>query len=112
MHFGEGDDEGEFLVVDVEFEQSPSADDLQGRQDDAADVDVRDEDVAGDFADVLQKSQVQVLVLEPSQFQVAVDVRAVGVAVAQIPVVVLPVGRHRHPPVRPDANWTKINYTN
>jgi hypothetical protein len=25
--------------------------------------------------------------------------------------VVLPVGRHRHPPVRPDANWTKINYT-
>jgi hypothetical protein len=26
--------------------------------------------------------------------------------------VVLPVGRHRHPPVRPDANWTKINYTN
>jgi hypothetical protein len=22
--------------------------------------------------------------------------------------VVLPVGRHRHPPVRPDADWTKL----
>ena len=104
MHFRQSDDQGELFVVDAQFEQRPPADDLQVGQDDAPDVDVRNEDVAGDFSDVLQETQVQMLVLQPSQLQLAVDVGAVGVAVAQIPVVVLAVGRHRHPAVRADAN--------
>ena len=90
--------------MDAEFEEGPAADDLQIGQDDATDVDVRYQDVAGHFANVLQESQVEVLVLQPRQLQIAVDVRAIGVAVAQIPVVVLAVRRHRHPTVRTDTN--------
>lgn len=104
MHLGQGDDQGEFLVVDAQFEQRPSADDLQSRQDDALDVDVRDEHVARHLADVLQERQVQVFILQPSQFQVAVDVRAIGVAVAQVTVVMLAIRRYRHAAIGTDAN--------
>ena len=53
MHLGQGDDERECVVLDVELEEVATAHDLQRRQDDAAHVDVRDEHVAGDLADVL-----------------------------------------------------------
>ena len=104
MHLGEGNDERELFVVDAEFEERPPADDLQRRKDDAADVHVADEDVAGHLADVLQEGQVEVLVLQPRQLQVTVDVGAVGVAVAQVAVVVFPVRWYRHPTVGTDAN--------
>ena len=44
-----------------------------------------DEDVAGDLADVLEEAEVEVLVLEPGQLQVAVHEGAVGVPVSQVP---------------------------
>ena len=109
VHLGESDDEGEFLIVDAEFEERPPADDLQRREDDAADVHVADEHVAGHLSDVLQEGEVEMLVLEPSQFQVAVHVGAVGVTVAQVAVVVFPVGRHRHPTVGSDTNCQRHN---
>ena len=63
VHLGEGDHEGELVVLHVELEERPPADDLQRGQHDPSHVHVRDEDVAGDLADVLQEAQVQLLVL-------------------------------------------------
>ena len=103
MHLGQGHDEGELVVLHVELEERPPADDLEGGQHDPRDVDVRDEHVAGDLADVLEEGEVEVLVLQPGQLEVAVHVGAVGVAVAEVTVVVLAVVRHRHPAVRADA---------
>ena len=90
--------------MDVELEEVAAADDLQRRQDDAPDVDVRDEHVARHLADVLQEAQVQVLVLQPRQLQIAVDVRAVGVTIAQVTVMVLFIRRSRHATVGADTN--------
>ena len=104
MHLGEGHDQGELVLLDGELEQGPASDDLEAGQDDPLDVHVGDEDVAGDLPDVLEEAEVEVLVLQPGQLQVAVHIGAVGVSVAQISVVVLPVGRNGHPPVRPDTN--------
>ena len=81
---------------------------LQRRQNYPGDIDLGDEDIAGDLSDVLQETQVQVLILQPGQLQVAVDVGAVGVPVPQVAVVVLPVAGHRHPAGRADADWKKI----
>ena len=94
VHFREGDDESELIVVHVELEQGPAPDDLQAGQDDLLDIDVGDEDVAGDLPDVLEEAEVQVGLLEPSQLQVAVHVSAVGVTVSQVSIVVLSVVGH------------------
>lgn len=77
--------------MDVEFEEGPSSDDLESWQNDAGNVHVRDEHVAGHLADVLKEAEVLVLVLYPRKFQVTVHVRAVGIPVPQVSVVVLPV---------------------
>ena len=77
---------------------------LQRRQNDSGDVHLRDEDVAGDLPDVLEKAEIQILILEPGQFQIAVDVGAVGVPISQVPVMVFPVVRNRHSTRRSDAN--------
>ena len=50
-----------------------------------------------------QESEVEGLVLQPGELEVAVDVGAVGVAVAQVAVVVLAVVGHRHAAVGADA---------
>ena len=50
--------------MNAQLEQGSSPDDLQGGEDKLFDLDVRDEDVAGDLADVLEEAQVQVLVLK------------------------------------------------
>lgn len=60
-----------------------------------------------DLSYVLEEAEVHVFVLQPRQLQVAVHIRAVGVSVLQVAVVVLPVGRHRHPPVGPDTYCNK-----
>ena len=64
---------------------------------------MRNEDVAGDFSDVLHETQVLVF-LQPRQLQIAFDVGVVGVAIEQITVVLHAVGRHLHPAVRAHAN--------
>lgn len=94
VHFRQGDDEGEFLVVYTQFEQSSTANNLQRRKDDAFDIDVRDEHVARHFANVLQEAQIEMFILEPSQFQIAIDVSAIGVAISQVSVMVFPIRRH------------------
>ena len=68
--------------MNSQLEQGPTSDDLEGWEDDPRHVDVRNEDVARDLADVLQEAEVQVLVLKPRELKVAVHVRAVGVPVA------------------------------
>jgi hypothetical protein len=107
VHLGEGGEQGELVVVHVELEERAAADDLQTGQHDALDVDVRDEHVAGHLADQAEEAEVEVLVLQPGQLQVAVHVRAVGVAVAQVAVVVLPVRGHRHSSIRSNAYCEK-----
>lgn len=94
MHFGEGDEEGKLLLVDIKSEEGTAADDLEARKDHAANVDMGYEDVAGDLADVVEEAQVQVVVLDPRQLQVPVHVAAVHVPLPQVPVVVVPVGWH------------------
>ena len=104
MHFGEGDNQGELVLLDGELEQGATSDDLQAGQDDPLHVHVGDEDVAGDLSDVLEEAEVEVLILEPSEFEVAVHIGAVGVSVPQVPVVVLAVAWHRHPSIGSDTN--------
>ena len=48
-HFRERHNQRELLVVDIQFEQRPAADNLQIRKDNLANVDVRDQHVAGDL---------------------------------------------------------------
>ena len=75
----------------VELEQSSTSDDLQGRQNDTGHIDVRDEHIARDLSDMLQEAKVEFFVLQPGQFQVSIDVSAVGVAIAQISVMMLAI---------------------
>ena len=104
VHLGEGHDQRELVLLDGELEEGPAADDLEAGQDDPLDVHVGDEDVPGDLSDVLEEAEVEVLVLEPGELQVAVNIGAVGVSVPEVPVVVLPVAGHGHPPIGPDTN--------
>lgn len=94
VHFGQHDQQWKFLLFDGQFELGPTSDDLQTRQNDFVDVYVRDQNVSGHFPYVLQKTEVQVFVLQPREFQVAVHVSAVGVSVPEIPVMVVPIRRH------------------
>ena len=105
VHLAQGHQQGELILLDRELEQSPAPDDLEAGEDDPPDIHMGDEDIAGDLTDVLEEAQVKVLVLKPGQLQVAVHEGAVSVSVPEVPVVMLPVARHRHPPIRPDANW-------
>lgn len=91
MGLGKSDEQGKFLLVDAQLEASSPANDLQVRKNHLLRVDVRDEDVTGDLADVLEKAEIDVFILDPSQFQVPVDVAAIGVPLSEIPVMVLPV---------------------
>lgn len=93
-HLTHGDEKCELVLVDVELEEGTTAYDLQPRQDDLRHVDMTDEDVAGDLADVLQEAEIELVVLQPRDLQVAVDVRTVGVPVSKIPVMVILVRRH------------------
>lgn len=104
VHLTHRDEEGELMVVDVELEEGPAANDLQPRQDDPVHVHVTDEDVAGDLAYVLEETEVEGLVLEPGDLQVTVDVSTVGVPVSKIPVVVLLVGRYGETAIGSDAD--------
>ena len=63
VHLGERDHERELIVLHVELEERPAADDLERRQHDPRHVHVRDEDVARDLTDVRKEAQVQRLVL-------------------------------------------------
>ena len=104
MHLGECHDQGELVLLDSQLEQSPAPDDLEAGQDDPLDVHVGDEDVAGDLSDVLEEAEVEALVLEPGELQVAVHVSAVCVSIPQVPIVMLPVAWHRHPSIGSDTN--------
>lgn len=89
VHLTHGDEESKLDVVDIELEEGPTAYDLKSRQDDPPDIDVANEYVAGDLADVLEKAKIEGLVLQPRDLQVAVDVGTVGVPVSKVPVVML-----------------------
>ena len=104
VHLGEGHDQRELVLLDGQLEEGPAAHDLEAGQDDPPDVHVGDEDVPGDLSDVLEEAEVEVLVLEPGELQVAVHVGAVCVSVPQVPIVMLPVAWHRHPSIGSDTN--------
>lgn len=104
VHLRVRNKEAELLVADVQLEQRSAADDLESWQDDPRDIDVTDQNVASHLANVLQEAQVELRVGQPSDLQVAIHVRAVGESVPQIPVVVLPIRRHRHASIGPDAD--------
>lgn len=93
--------------MDVELEERSAAYDLQPRQNDLPDVHVADEDVAGDLPYILEEAEVEGVVLEPCDLQVAVDISTVGVAVSKIPVVVLLVGRNGEAAIGSDANCNR-----
>ena len=57
------------------------------------------------LSDVLEEGEVETVVLEPGQLEVAVHVGAVSVAVSQVLVVGGAVPRHRHTPACADTNW-------
>ena len=80
MHLGQRHDQGELVVLHVELEQVPPPNDLEAGQHNAPEVHMGDEHIAGDLADVVEEGEVQVLVLQPGQLQVAVNVGAVRVA--------------------------------
>lgn len=63
MHLGMGDDQGILYVLDVESEQGPAPDDLQRGQHYSCHIDLGDEDVTSDLANVLQEAEVHVCLL-------------------------------------------------
>ena len=107
MHLAERDDERELLLGRAHLESRPAAYDLQVGQDDAGQVHVADEDVAGDLAHGVEEGQVEGLVLQPGQLEVALHVGAVGVAVAQVAVVVVLVVGAGQVVVGADADWKR-----
>lgn len=90
-----------------EFEQCSSSYDLQSRQNDLLDVHVADEHITCDLPYILEETEVECLVLEPCDLQIAVNVSTVGVPVSKIPVVVLFVGRNREAAIGSNANCNK-----
>ena len=58
-HLRIGDEEGKFLIVYLDFEQSPASNDLQSRQDNLVYVDETDEYVTRDLAYVLKKAEIE-----------------------------------------------------
>ena len=79
----------------VQLEQRPAAYDLQLRQDDLLHVHVADEDITRDLTNVLEETKVELVALQPRNLEVAVDIGAVCVAVAQVAVMVLLVRWYR-----------------
>lgn len=108
MHLRVRHKQPKLLVQDVQLEQRSAANDLQPRQHDVH-VDMADQHVAGHLADVLQKAEIQLGVLQPRQLQIAVHVRAVRVAIAQIAEVMVAIRWHRHATVGADTDcrWDK-----
>lgn len=104
VHLAHRDEEGELDVVNIELEQRPPAYDLQSGKNDFSDVDVTDEYVTGDLPDILKKAEVEGVVLEPRDLQVAVDVSTVGVPVSKVPIVVVLVGRYGESAISTDAD--------
>lgn len=102
-HFRCRDYQCELLVVVGHLEERPTTNYLQTWKYDAPNIDVRDQNVASHFAYVLEEAQVEIAILEPCQFQVTINVRAVRKSIFQISVVVVTVGRHRPAAVRSNA---------
>lgn len=90
--------------MDGKLEESSAPYDLQSRQNDLFDVHVADEHVTSDLPYILEKAEVESLVLEPCDLQVAVDVSTVGVPVSKIPIVMLLVGRNGEAAIGSNAN--------
>ena len=80
--------------MNIKLKQCSPPNDLQSGQNHFSYVDMTDEDVTGDLADILQKAEIETWVLKPRDLQIAVDVSTVGVPVSKIPIVVLLVGRY------------------
>lgn len=51
-------------------------------QNNVSNIDMTNKNVASHFADVLQKAQIQTDVLQPCDFQITIDVRAIGEAIS------------------------------
>ena len=49
------------------------------------------EDITRDLTNMLQEREVEVFILKPGQFQISVDVCAIGVSIPEISVVVLTI---------------------
>lgn len=109
MHLRQSDNERKLILLHIDLEQSPSSDDLQRRQNNPPDIHMRNQNITSDFSNVLQEAEIEILVLQPSQFQISVDVSAVGVSVAKVAVVVFAVVGNGHAAVRADADWKKKN---
>jgi hypothetical protein len=104
LHLRERHKQPEFVVPHVELEERSSSYDLESRQPHMIDIDVTDENVAGDLTDVLKEAQVVRLVLNPGDFEVSIDIGAVVVAFLEVFVVELAVRGNAHSSICADAN--------
>jgi len=95
------------VVATAVLVQRPTTNDAQARQRDVVDVAGDDQHVAGHLADVPQERQVVAGVRQKHQLQVAVDVRAVGVA---RPVLVVVTLRVRQALVRAATNCSQTDH--
>lgn len=103
LHLTQGDHESEFLVTDIKLEQRSTSYDLQIRQDDPFNVNMGNQDVTGDLANVLQKVKVQILVLQPCQLQVPIHICTICITIAKILIVVFAIRRNGHAAICTDA---------
>ena len=108
MHFGKGHNQSKLIFMDAELEKGSTSDDLQRGQNDFGDIHVWNEDIASDLTDMLQKAEVKIFILQPCQFQVSINVGAIGVAISQILVMMFTIGRYRHPTIRTNADCKTI----
>jgi len=63
-----------------------------------------DQNIAGDLPYVVQEAEVQILVGQPGQLQVAIHIRTVRVPISEVPVMMFLVGGHGEPRFSADAD--------
>lgn len=103
MHLRKSNEKGKTGFHDREFEEGSSTDDLQRGQHYLLHIYMRNKHIARYLTNVLEEGEVEVFILQPGEFQVAIDVGAIDESISEIPVVMVPVGGDRHPACSPDA---------
>lgn len=88
----------------AEFEERSTSDNLQRWENNLSHIYVGDEHVACDLSDMLQEAKVIVFILQPGQFQVSIDVGAVGVSIPQVSIMMFRIACLGHAAIGANTN--------
>lgn len=110
IHFAQGYEETEFLIMNAELEQRTTSYYLKFWKNYPLHVHVRHENISCNFSNVFEETQIQFFVLDPCQLQVAVNVAAIGISFSKVPIMMVSIRWHWHSTICTDANWNFKKY--